>query len=80
MAHSPKYIDKRKKTLSKDVIPQRMSYIKKKLYMNHIYLSIRSHDYRRFLQRLTVFTDTPVALLMSRRLTPLPNKRNTSLY
>lgn len=41
MAHSPKYIDKRKKTLSKDVIPQRMSYIKKKLYMNHIYLSIK---------------------------------------
>ena len=40
MAHSPKYIDKRKRTLSKDVIPQRMSY-KKKLYMNHIYLSIK---------------------------------------
>ena len=79
MAHSPKYIDKRKKTLSKDVTPQRMSYKKKALYESYIFI-YKSHDFRRFLQRLTVFTDTPVALLMSRRLTPLPNKRNTSLY
>lgn len=79
MAHSPKYIDKRKRH-SLRMLFLKECLIKKKLYMNHIYLSIGSHDYRRFLQRLTVFTDTPVALLMSRRLTPLPNKRNTSLY
>lgn len=45
MAHSPKYIDKRKKTLSKDVIPQRMSYKKKALYESYIFI-YKSHDCR----------------------------------